>query len=403
MPASSTWTSEPSRDGSAPRPINGFGAPPPPLLEARGLSRAFDRKLVLRRMSLSVGAGEVVGLVAPNGSGKSTLLDLIAGVLPPDEGSVVVGGRDVTADLTAVRGVFYVPQSVKRYFAMKHPSLFCYLPEETVLDNLLAQLREQPTRSRREVEDALVRFGLDGVAGELPGALSVGMQQRLALARALGSPHPVLLLDEPLASVDRPTRLQLLAELGRGCSDRAVVYVTHDVAEIEALGGRLLHLQEVDGRPPPPRRGAASPPIPAVLVVSEPPPPVPLERRARVQPPAPRPARTPPEPTVVAGSAPPEPTVVAGSAPLGGTGAPPSGAWAAAFASLSASGAEISPPAERAPLSIRRAGTAAALDLASLVLHSLAHPPAGQRGLVEAVSDLSAAIAAAAERTRRGA
>ena len=265
MPASSTWTSSPSGGGGAARPINGHAAAPRLLLDARGLSRAFGDKVVLRRSSLRVSAGEVVGLVAPNGTGKSTLLDLIAGVLDADEGSIAVGGQDITGELTFRRGVFYVPQSVKRYFAMKHPSLFCYLPDETVRDNLLAQHEGSRFSSSIVIDETLARFGLSDVAGELPASLSVGMQQRLALARALGSSHPVLLLDEPLASVDRPTRLRLLRELAQGCTERAVVYVTHDEAEIEALGGRLVHLADTADRvaaPPP-----LAPPLPSMPLI----------------------------------------------------------------------------------------------------------------------------------------
>ena len=382
MPASSTWTSSSDGGGDVKkgiaRPINGRAVPSVPLLECRGLSRAFDDKVVLRRMSLRVAAGEVVGLVAPNGTGKSTLLDLIAGVLEPDSGRVAIEGRDITDELTARRGVFYVPQSVKRYFAMKHPSLFCYLPELTVRDNLLAQHEGHRFAASLEVDQTLARYGLADVAAELPASLSVGMQQRLALARALGSPHPVLLLDEPLASVDRPTRLRLLSELSAGCGDRAVLYVTHDEAEIEALGGRLFHLldaldseEEPEAPPPPPIQAIAPATVAAAPAAVAAPAP------ARAPAAGARPAAAPAPP-----ARPPPPARHPG--PTNGGGKP-----------------ILATPAQDAA-TLKGAAAAAVLEIAATALEAIARPPEGRRSVSEIVADLAGAMLAQAERLRGG-
>jgi len=382
MPASSTWTSSSDGGGDVKkgiaRPINGRAVPSVPLLECRGLSRAFDDKVVLRRMSLRVAAGEVVGLVAPNGTGKSTLLDLIAGVLEPDSGRVAIEGRDITDELTARRGVFYVPQSVKRYFAMKHPSLFCYLPELTVRDNLLAQHEGHRFAASLEVDQTLARYGLADVAAELPASLSVGMQQRLALARALGSPHPVLLLDEPLASVDRPTRLRLLSELSAGCGDRAVLYVTHDEAEIEALGGRLFHLldaldseEEPEAPPPPPIQAIAPATVAAAPAAVAAPAP------ARAPAAGARPAAAPAPPAI------PEPRAIH-PVPTNGGGKP-----------------ILATPAQDAA-TLKGAAAAAVLEIAATALEAIARPPEGRRSVSEIVADLAGAMLAQAERLRGG-
>jgi ABC-type nitrate/sulfonate/bicarbonate transport system ATPase subunit len=209
--------------------------------------------------------GQVTALVAGNGQGKSTLLDLISGVLEPDSGRIWVAGQDMTTARSDRRGVFYVPQSVKRYFAMKHPDLYCYLPGVTVRENVLGNLLGDPYAEALAAEERLVRFGLTEVADALPAELSVGMQQRLALARALANRHDVLLLDEPLASVDRVTRMRLLSELTAESAGRAVVYVTHDPTEVEALGALPMQLRDgilhdPAGRPLLGAAGYAAPP-----------------------------------------------------------------------------------------------------------------------------------------------
>jgi lipopolysaccharide export system ATP-binding protein len=396
------WTSETASLPTV-RPINGH-ATSGPLLQAHGLCRAFDGKSVLRGLSLQIRAGEVIGVVAPNGSGKSTLLDVLSGVLPLDRGSVHIGGRDVTEELSARRGIFYVPQSVKRYFSMKHPSLFCYLPDESVRDNLLAQHEGDRFQSSFAIDTMLARFGLTDVAGELPGSLSAGMQQRLALARAVGSKHPVLLLDEPLASVDRPTRLRLLSELATNCSDRAILYVTHDVDEIAALGGRLFSLEAANPAALPTR-----PIHKPVLADPTPFPPAPPPRQA-----SPRrtyaPVLADPTPFPPASSG-PKPAVPAVPAPLVRPPAAPVLAVPKP-APPRASQPKPAPPvitkieypaAPQTPpqhVGFRDAAAAAGLEAAGLVLAALVVPPPGKRGLVDIVADFAEWMRVEAERLR---
>lgn len=407
------WTSE-TADLPAARPLNGR-AVAGPLLQAHGLRRAFDGKPVLRGLSLQVRAGEVVGLVAPNGSGKSTLLDVLSGVLPLDAGSVTVAGKDVTGELSARRGIFYVPQSVKRYFAMKDPSFFCYLPDESVRDNLLAQHPGARFTSSLEIDRALERFGLTDVAGELPGSLSAGMQQRLALARALGSGHPVLLLDEPLASVDRPTRLQLLRELAANCGDRAVLYVTHDVDEIVALGGRLYSLDEANAAAvamQPKHAPVYADPMPFM-----PKPPKPQAPRRVHAPVYADPVPFPPEParaTPVHVPKPAPPVIAPGPKP-GPKPAPkaaPTPEEALAALGVRVAAPRPQPVAQRieyppAPetsaehLGFRDAAAAAGFEAAALALSALVSPEPGKRGLLEIVADFAEWMKTEAERIRR--
>ncbi len=405
------WTSETASPPTV-RPINGHAAAGP-LLQAHGLCRAFDGKAVLRGLSLQIRAGEVVGVVAPNGSGKSTLLDVLSGVLPLDRGSVHIGGRDVTEELSARRGIFYVPQSVKRYFSMKHPSLFCYLPDESVRDNLLAQHEGNRFQSSLAIDTMLERFGLSDVAGELPGSLSAGMQQRLALARALGSQHPVLLLDEPLASVDRPTRLRLLSELAANCSDRAVLYVTHDVDEIAALGGRLFSLEAANPTALPTR--PIHKPVLADPTPFPPKPPAPKAAPRKTYPPvladptpfppadpAPKPVAAPvvavPKPAVpkVVSPSPTTPKPVAPKVASPRV-APPKPATPV-LKKIEYPAAPQTPPQH---VGFRDAAAAAGLEAASLVLAALVVPPPGKRGLVDIVADFAEWMKIEAERLRQ--
>ncbi len=367
------WTSETAALPTA-RPMNG-SATAGPLLQAHGLCRAFDGKAVLRGLSLQIRAGEVLGVVAPNGSGKSTLLDVLSGVLPLDRGSVHIGGRDVTEELSARRGIFYVPQSVKRYFSMKHPSLFCYLPDESVRDNLLAQHEGTRFQSSLAIDTMLERFGLADVAGELPGSLSAGMQQRLALARALGSQHPVLLLDEPLASVDRPTRLRLLSELASNCADRAVLYVTHDVDEIAALGGRLFSLEAANPAAPPSRTNYKP-------VLADP---TPFPAK-----PAPSPRKT--YAPVLADPRPFPKSSTPGDAPAPVVAVPPV---------LKKIEYPAAPQAPAQHVGFRDAAAAAGLEAAGLALAALLVPPPGKRGLVDIVGDFAEWMKIEAERLRQ--
>lgn len=291
-------------------------APEVPTLQIQGLARFLGGRVVLRDVSIEVQRGEVLALVAGNGLGKSTLLDCVAGVQEADAGTVRVEGYDVSAERADRRGVFYVPQSVKRYFAMKHPDLYCYLPGVSVRDNLLQVHGSERYTHSLDVDRRLQRFGLLDVAHAMPAELSVGMQQRLALARALSSPLPVLLLDEPLASVDRATRLPLLAELSKMTQDRAVIYVTHDPDEVKALGAVTITLDDGVAR----RSASAPDPNPAPSL-RQPAPSLRQPAPAREPEPEPEPAWSPPlavqDAMNLAGAAPDDSSLPSWARPVG--------------------------------------------------------------------------------------
>src|SRR5215216_6772188 len=191
--------------------------------ELHGATRRFGAVTALENLSLTVQAGEVVALVGPSGCGKSTLLELLAGLQQPDEGSV-------EAEPAA-----YMPQRD------------LLLPWRTALANAALALECAGFRkadARREAQPLFARFGLAGFERARPHELSGGMRQRVALARTFLSGRPLVLLDEPFASLDQITRGALQEWLAGAlrAEPRTVVLVTHDVQEALYLADRVAIL-----------------------------------------------------------------------------------------------------------------------------------------------------------------
>ncbi|MGX6449124.1 ABC transporter ATP-binding protein [Patulibacter sp. S7RM1-6] len=196
------------------------------MLRAEGLVRRYGDRTVLRGVDVRAEAGEIVAILGPNGAGKTTLLSLLAGLQPPDGGSV---GR-------SAREVGWIPQQ---------PALYRRL---TVRENLelFARLDGVPDAAAR-VDRMLDQAGLADRAGDPVGSLSGGGQQRVNVAIGLLGDPPVVLLDEPSSSLDPRQRERMWRFLtALAAEDRAVVFSTHDVAEAERHADRVLVL--VSGR-----------------------------------------------------------------------------------------------------------------------------------------------------------
>ena len=203
-----------------------------------GVGMQFGSLRALDDLVLEVPAGSFTAIIGPNGCGKSTLLRLVAGLLSASEGSVTVGGTAPEAGDGRVGLAFQQPRLI---------------PWRSTLANVMVplELAGTPAAERRDRGLlALDRVGLTGVADLRPAQLSGGMQQRAALARALITDPPVLLLDEPFSALDALTREAFDSELQRLWIERrrTVLLVTHAVNEAIHLADRVAVMTARPGR-----------------------------------------------------------------------------------------------------------------------------------------------------------
>lgn len=213
-------------------------------LSVRDVSVGFDGRSVLSHVSLDVATGETVALLGPSGSGKSTLLAVIAGLLVPDSGRVLIDGDDVSRTPTHRRGVGMVFQDEQLF------------PHQTVGQNIAYGLRASAARAWRRtrterstvaarVGEMLDMVGLHGFEDRAVTDLSGGEAKRVALARALAPGPRVLLLDEPLTGLDRELHDRLVDDLRSMLDRTTAVYVTHDRGEAAALADRVVNLGDL--------------------------------------------------------------------------------------------------------------------------------------------------------------
>jgi ABC-type Fe3+/spermidine/putrescine transport system ATPase subunit len=209
------------------------------MLTLSNITKTYDNAPLLREISLTIDAGEIVCLLGPSGSGKTTLLRIIAGLEQPERGEIVFDGQHLRDVPVHLRGIGLMFQDL---------ALF---PHQNVFENVAFGLRMQ-NASRNEirvrVNETLELVGLAGFAERDVNNLSGGEQQRVALARALAPRPKLLMFDEPLGALDRILREQLITEL-RAILKRVemtALYVTHDQDEAFAIADRVAIIH--DGR-----------------------------------------------------------------------------------------------------------------------------------------------------------
>ena len=205
------------------------------MLTVREVTVAFDGTTVLDRASLHVEHGEIVALLGASGSGKSTLLRVIAGLVTPESGRVVLDGSDVTGVPTHRRHVGMVFQDEQLF------------PHLSVADNVAFGLKMAGVgkhERRRRAYELLDVVGLPGFGDRTIDHLSGGETKRVAVARSLAAAPKILLLDEPLTGLDRDLHDRLQAEVPDiiRASGATAVWVTHDEAEAAAVSDRIAHL-----------------------------------------------------------------------------------------------------------------------------------------------------------------
>jgi len=214
-----------------------------PLIRVAGLEKRFTSRhgedvVALTGIDLEVRRGEFLSVVGPSGCGKSTLMRIVAGLLGPTKGNVSLDGKPVTGPSNDVGIVFQAAT---------------LLAWRTVIDNAMlpAQLqRLDPATSRARVERLLKLVGLEGFERKYPFELSGGMQQRVAICRALSHDPSILLMDEPFGALDAMTREQMNLELMHIWSDeqKTVVFITHSIPEAVFLADRVVVMTPRPGR-----------------------------------------------------------------------------------------------------------------------------------------------------------
>jgi ABC-type sugar transport system ATPase subunit len=208
-----------------------------PEIELRSVRKQFGTTDVIHDVSLSIEEGEFAVFVGPSGCGKSTLLRMIAGLEEVTSGEVYIGGRDVTDEEPADRGVAMVFQSYALY------------PHMTVADNMSFGLR-MAHRPKSEIAEKVARAAEILRLGEYldrkPAQLSGGQRQRVAIGRAIVRNPRVFLFDEPLSNLDAELRVQMRVEIAKLHSvlGNTTIYVTHDQTEALTLADRIVVLRD---------------------------------------------------------------------------------------------------------------------------------------------------------------
>ncbi len=208
------------------------------MLSVRSVTKRFGLTVAVDDVSLDV-ADETVAILGPSGCGKSTLLRVIAGLERPDVGSVHWDGQDITNTPIHLRDFGLMFQT------------FALFPHRTVGQNVAFGLEMHGVdraEQRRRVDEALAWVGMDAFAERRIDGLSGGEKQRVALARTLAPGPRLVMLDEPLGSLDRLIRDRLIADIRKLLDDTGTpaIYVTHDHDEARAIADRIALMR--DGR-----------------------------------------------------------------------------------------------------------------------------------------------------------
>ena len=199
-------------------------------IEVRNVAKRYGDNQVLHDVSLSIPAGQIVGLVGPSGAGKSTLVDMIIGLVSPSEGDIVVGGvplRDI--NLAAWRQkVGYVPQDT-------------FLFHDTILNNIRWSMPDAPVSAAKAAAEAAglntfiesLPSGYDTIVGDRGAKLSGGQRQRMSIARALLRQPVLLILDEATSALDSLSEQEIMNVIHRLCGKMTILIVAHRLATVK--------------------------------------------------------------------------------------------------------------------------------------------------------------------------
>jgi ABC-type polar amino acid transport system ATPase subunit len=213
-------------------------------LEVRGVQLRRGTRAILADATFDVASGEVVAIMGASGSGKTTLLRAIAGLERVDEGSIAVGDVVLTKEATPAVTVRRLRERIGMVF-----QFHCLFEHLTAIDNIClapVHVHQTPvTEAAARATDLMRRLGVEHRSAALPRELSGGEAQRVAIARALAVDPPLLLMDEPTASLDQDRRLEL-ADVVSGLvgRDRTLLIATHDEEFAQAVATRILRVSD---------------------------------------------------------------------------------------------------------------------------------------------------------------
>ena len=209
------------------------------LIRLDHISKVYDKKYVIKNLSLDIYDGEFLTLLGPSGCGKTTVLRMISGLEPVTEGKVYLDGKDITNDSPTDRAVNTIFQN------------FALFPHMTVWENINFGLKMKKTpksEAVKRIKHAISLVKLDGYENRFPHELSGGEQQRVAIARGIVMNHKVLLLDESLASLDLKLKREMQVELKKLQKKLKMtfIYVTHDQDEALTMSDRIAIIRNGD-------------------------------------------------------------------------------------------------------------------------------------------------------------
>jgi ABC-type Fe3+/spermidine/putrescine transport system ATPase subunit len=205
------------------------------------ITKRFGSHVALDNVSIDIAPGDTAVILGPSGCGKTTLLRIIAGLEVPETGEVILDGVTVSAP----RRTIVPPHQRRLGFVFQDLALWPHLTVGENLDFVLGSAHVSRADRSRRTREALELVRIERFATRYPHQLSGGEQQRAALARAIVGQPRVLLLDEPLSSLDPDLHMELRSELVRLQRSLAltIVYVTHDREDAAALGGQVVEMR----------------------------------------------------------------------------------------------------------------------------------------------------------------
>ena len=210
------------------------------IIEYKNIGKSYNGKWVVRNFNLSINEGDFICIVGTSGSGKTTLLKMINGLLKPDEGEIMISGKNIlNEDIISLRR--------KIGYAIQGNGLF---PHMTVSENIgyVPRLEKKEEKTINEIIDgmlSLVGLPLD-IKEKYPDELSGGQQQRVGIARAYANSPLILLMDEPFGAVDSITRYQLQKDLKEihKQTNCTIIFITHDIYEAFKMGTHILVMDD---------------------------------------------------------------------------------------------------------------------------------------------------------------